>query len=246
MQKTKIFLFTLFAFLLLIPFNKVRAELYLRDNLKRAHTGDYIVTSQNKNYTLLHVYSRDNQKMTLEEITIPIKKFPESMGSWKNWIQNNAPGNTSWILYTVDLNTGKLIDFYSVTKHRSFNVQEANSFLSILLNLPFQLIPLEDRKRVGFPSLPGMTDKRPFWQPQMKVEGREIFGVWFDGWKSRWPRDDSDLSEKTIEIFVPQESNKYPSYFPYWLQVSGIIGKAKVRIVDSGSGLKSPIHKNEK
>ena len=215
--------------------------LYLRENLKQAQTGDYIVTSQNKNYTLLHIYSRDPNKMTLEEITIPIKKYPKFLDSWKNWLGQGAPGNTSWILYTIDLDSGKMVDFYSVSKNRRFNVRDANSFLSVLLNLPFHPVSLEDRKRVGFPSLPGMTDKRPFWQPQMKVEGREIGGVWFDAWKGKWPKDDSELSDKTIEIFLPQESNKYPAYFPYWLQVSGIIGKAKIRIIDSGGGMKSPV-----
>ena len=43
-----------------------------------------------------------------------------------------------------------------------------------------------------------------------------------------------------IEVYVPHESNKYPAYFPYWLQISGMVGKAKVRIVDSGSQLASP------
>jgi hypothetical protein len=47
-------------------------------------------------------------------------------------------------------------------------------------------------------------------------------------------------SGKSIEVYVPHENNKYPSYFPYWLQISGLISNAKVRIIDSGTGMISP------
>ena len=50
----------------------------------------------------------------------------------------------------------------------------------------------------------------------------------------------ADLSNKTIEIYLPRNSQIYPTYFPYWLQVNGVAGKAKIRIIDSGSRLKSP------
>jgi hypothetical protein len=214
--------------------------LYLKDNLKRAHTGDYIVTVQNKNYTLLHVYSRSDRQLTLEEITVPINKITPST-SWKHWIMQHAPGNTSWFMYSINLDSGKMTEFYSVSKHRWFDTQEVNSFLNTLLNIPFTLIDLEDRKKVGFPTLPGMTDNRPFWQPKLVFEGHEIPGIWFDAWKTNWPEDGSDLADKTIEIYIPQNNTKYPAYFPYWLQISGFIGKAKIRIVDSGSGMQSPI-----
>ena len=39
---------------------------------------------------------------------------------------------------------------------------------------------------------------------------------------------------------ICQKNQNYPSYFPYWLQVNGVAGKAKIRIIDSGSNLKSP------
>jgi hypothetical protein len=238
--KLKLIFFVLAALTSILSTSAMANVLYLRDNLKRAHPGDYIVTAQNKNYTLLHVYNRSDKDLTLEEITVPIKKYPPYIGSWKQWIQQQAPGNTSWIMYTLDLNTGKMTEFYSVTNHKWYDTREADSFLNTLLNIPFSLISLEDRRRVGFPTLPGMTDNRPFWQPKMVFEGREVPGVWFDAWTTRWPKDGSDLADKTIEVFIPQESNKYPSYFPYWLQISGLIGKAKIRIIDSGSHMKSP------
>ncbi len=242
MPKFKLYLifFVLSTFSFLLKANATDNTLYLRDNLKQAHVGDYIVTAQNKNYTLLHVNNRNDKELTLEEITIPIKKFSFSEGTWKQWIQQQAPGHTSWIMYTLDLASGKMKEFYSLTSRKWYDTRDIDCFLNTLLNIPFHLISLEDRKRVGFPTIPGMTDNRPYWQPKMVFEGKEVQGVWFDAWKTKWPKDGTDLADKTIEIFIPQENNKYPSYFPYWLQVSGIIGKAKVRIIDSGRQMKSP------
>ncbi len=94
------------------------------------------------------------------------------------------------------------------------------------------------RRRVGGGTA-NRIDNRPFWQPRLIVEGTEITGVTFDAWRGRWPKDDSELSNKTIEVYLPSKESGYPCYF-HWLQVSGLVGKARVRIVDSGHNLKSP------
>jgi hypothetical protein len=73
------------------------------------------------------------------------------------------------------------------------------------------------------------------------VDGNNIPAVPFEAWQTHWPKDGTDLSGKSIEVYVPQENDKYPSYFPYWLQISGMVGNAKVRIVDSGSYMNSPM-----
>ncbi len=83
-------------------------------------------------------------------------------------------------------------------------------------------------------------DMRPVWQPRLIIEGKPDDGVAFDAWRADWPRDGSDLSNKTIEIYLPKDNQSYPSYFPYWLQINGTAGKAKIRIIDSGSNLQSP------
>ena len=68
--------------------------IYLRDNLKRAQTGDYIVTAQNKTYTLLHIYDKNDSTLTIEEISVPTNNINPNCISWKYWVQQEAPGHT--------------------------------------------------------------------------------------------------------------------------------------------------------
>lgn len=213
-------------------------ELILRNNLRNAQPGDYIVISASKTQTLLLIYAKNNPILTIEEIAIPENKRSPQM-SWKQWVTQGAPGNTSWVRFDIDLQTGKMLHYYSFTKKNWFEIPDADNFLSKLLNLKFTQIPENARKRVG-PKPRSGPEMRPLWQPQMIVDGQNIKGVLFDAWRTRWPRDGSDLSEKVIEVFLPQDSKRYPAYFPYWLQINGVIGKAKIRIIDSGSQLQSP------
>lgn len=214
--------------------------LYLKDNLAKARNGDYITTIQGKNYTLLHIYDRDQDSITIEEVTVPSVKLKALPVNWKNWIADSAPGNTSWVMYTVNLKEGKMKGFYSLTTQSWYDLSKANPFLSTLLNLKLEKIPSKDRKRVGVLSIPGAVDRRPLWQPKMYFQGEEISAVPFDGWRTWWPKDGSELGGKLIEVYLPEENSLYPAYFPYWLQITGMIGSAKVRIIDSGSGMKSP------
>ena len=213
-------------------------ELFLRDNLQRAQPGDYIVVSSNKTQTLMHIHAKQNQILTIEEIAVPECKRSSEL-SWKEWINQGAPENTSWVMFDIDLRDGQMIRYYSFTKKNWFEIPDADNFLSKLLNLKFTKIPDSLRKRVGPKPISG-PEWRPFWQPRMIVEGRSIQGVVFDAWRTKWPRDGSDLSGRTIEVYLPRDSQRYPAYFPYWLQINGALGKAKIRIIDSGNQLQSP------
>ncbi len=213
-------------------------ELYLRNNLKYAREGDFIVTSQNKVYTLLLIDSLTNNEIAIEEITAPMKNINLSGFSWKNWIAQQAPGHTSWVRYVVDISSGQMKEYFSYTKNGWYSIPESDNFLSTLLNLKLRKVSITERKKVG-PTPPAhVTDKRPYWQPKLIFEGRVVPGVMFDAWRTFWPKDKSELSGKIIEIYVPQNPGAYPAYFPYWLQVSGIVGKAKIHIMDSGRGAK--------
>ena len=215
-------------------------EIFLRDNLRRAQKGDFIVTVQNKSYTILHIYDRTPNTLTIEEITVPAQRMHGNFTSWKDWIKNRAPGNTSWVMYSLDLSSGQMTKYYSLTKKAWYDMSKAGNFLTRLLNLRLEPVPYENRRRIGLPSLFESEDRRSLWQPRMVVDGQEIPGVAFEAWQTRWPKDNTDLSGKSIEVYVPRENDKYPSYFPYWLQISGMIGSAKIRIVDSGTRMDSP------
>lgn len=213
--------------------------LALRENLKQAKAGDYLVTSQGKNYAILYINSKDGENLSVEEITVPSTRIStKAPFSWRKWIEEGAKGNTCDILYNINLNSGTIQQAFSYTRNEWVTVPQSQNFLSTLLNLALEPIPEEERKKVGPPPASDKQDRRATWQPNLIVDGQAIAGVTFDGWRTRWPKDGGELSGKLIEIYVPRDSTKYPAYFPYWLQITGMVGKAKVRIVDSGSGLK--------
>lgn len=216
------------------------ADIYLRDNLKKANAGDYLVTAQSKTYTLLHIYDKTDPLMTIEEISVPVTRINPDHFSWKAWVQQGSPGHTSWVIYRINLNTAIIQDYFSFTKNAWYEMPKAENFLSVLLNLKLERIPRSEMKKVGASPVSGFPDLRKPWQPKVIVEGQTVQGVNFAALRTTWPKDNSELSGKLIEVYVPEENERYPSYFPYWLQISGMVGKAKVRIIDSGSNLSSP------
>lgn len=221
-------------------FSSLRAEegeLLLRDNLSKARPGDYLVTGQNKNFSVMIIRSLENDQLTIEEITMPMSRVSGDSFSWRNWVEKGAPGHTCWVMYSIHLQSGTMNQAFSYTKNEWVTIPQSQNFLSTLLNLRLQKVPNKERKKIGPPPASEHGDRRPFWQPKMVVDGKAVEGVVFDAWRTRWPKDGTELSGKTIEVFVPAENDKYPSYFPYWLQVSGVVGNAKVRIVDSGTHL---------
>lgn len=233
-------LMLLFSFVFSSELFSMERTLSLKGNLQRAKAGDYLVTAQDKNYSVLLIRNKNEKDLTIEEITVPNGRIPTESFSWKNWIENGAPGNTCWVMYVIDLSSGTIQRSFSFTKNQWINISQSQNFLSTLLNLNFKPIAENERKKVGPRPAADSYDRRRIWQPPLIVEGKKIPDVAFDGWRTRWPKDSSELSEKFIEVYMPKDSDKYPAYFPYWLQVNGVVGKAKVRIVDSGSGLASP------
>jgi hypothetical protein len=232
MQKILYALCLLFCFL-----TSLNAEdMYLRNNLRWAKVGDFIVTNQNKVYTVLLIDHLADQEIGIEEITVPMNCVNLAEFSWKNWIAQSAPGNTSWVRYLIDVSSGQMKEYFSYTKNGWYTIAEGDNFLSTLLNLKLKKVSVTERNKVGARPRRGATDNRPYWQPKLTFEGRVIQGVQFDAWRTFWPKDSSELSGKIIEVYVPQNLGEYPAYFPYWLQVSGIVGKAKVHIIDSGRG----------
>lgn len=232
---------TWLLFLFLFPFFLTGQEkLLLRENLDQAQIGDYLVIAQGKSYTLFHIFDKKPRQLTIEEVTIPSATACQEISSWRNWLAMGAPHNTSWVHYQIDLNSARLENYYSFTKNGWFIVPDADNFLQTLLQLELELIPENSRKKTGRAPRRGKPDSRQPWQPTMVVNGQIIEGVRFNAYQTTWPKDGGLLSGKTLELYLPETNSSYPAYFPYWLQVKGILGPAKVRIVDSGSGLHSP------
>ncbi len=210
----------------------------LKGNLAKAKEGEYLITQQCKNFSALVVQKIEGDLLDIHEISIPEQRLAQRALSWKKWLADGAPGNTSWLLYRVHIPSGTIQHTYSYTCGAWITSPQTQNFLTTLLNLKFTQIPTTERKRIGHSPPHGRGDARPLWQPPMIVEGQKVAGVPFKAWRTHWPKDGSELSNRIIEVYIPEESEKYPTYFPYWLQISGMFGKAKVHIVDSGSGVR--------
>lgn len=237
MRKTILSLFTLA--LALWTSCPAQERLHLREKFSEAKAGDYVVTSQNRTHTLLLITDVSQGSLHMEEVSIPEECFPAGIGTWRKWLEKGAPGHTHWMAYSLSLQDGRLIDAYSYSRNAWCESVSADNFLATLLNLP--LVPMETkyRRRVG--SLPGEgPDSRGFWQPRLVVNGCIMPNASFNAWRTRWPNDGTELAGKNIEVYLPHSDGSFPTYFPYWLQVSGAMGKARMRVIDSGSGLKSP------
>ncbi len=237
---------SLLVFLLFFVFQLDAAtSTFLKDRMQGSKAGDYIVTRIDNTYTVLLIKETTPHQISIEEITIPAqrlhdKRFPWS--GWRNWVESGANGNTSWLLYTVHVDTGMMREYFSYTNGQWNNMSDVNNFLSTLLNLRFVKIPREEMKRVGVvpPSEKYGQDSRRIWSPKLVYEGKTVYGAEFEAWRTRWPRDCGELSGKTITVYLPKDERAYPTYFPYWLEIQGMLGKAKISIVDSGRNLESP------
>ena len=234
--------FLIFLLLLIV---RVDADTFLKDRLQSCRDGDYIVTRIDNTYTVLLIRERTEHQIAIEEITIPVqrlqnRKFP--WVSWKHWVGSGASGHTSWLLYTVHVDSGMMREYFSYTNNQWKNMSDVNNFLSTLLNLRFSQIPREEMKRVGVvpPSEKYGQNARRIWTPKLVYEGKTILGAEFEAWRTRWPRDCGELSGKNITVYLPKDEKKYPTYFPYWLEIQGMMGKAKIGIIDSGHGMHSP------
>lgn len=232
------------AFLFLAMFSvQLHSKQVLQEKFLEAERGDYVVALLNKTFTLLFIYEKQGGLITIEEASLPQNKKALVGSSWQDWLTRGAPGNICWVRYRIDANNGRLVDYYSFTKGGWLLLNQADCFITTLLTLDFTPVPLNERKRVGIapPDLPAHLDKRPFWQPPLVVESKRLSEVAFDAWKTRWPADDTFLSGKWLEVYLPsQKSPLYPSYFPYWMQIKGKVGKAQVYIINSGKALASP------
>lgn len=223
------------------------SEICLKEKLSEATPGSYVVIEQNKTFTFLHIYARESQTLLLEEVSIPAARFASFVKSgrttgWKQWFESGALGNTCWIMSQINLETGNIEETFSFTHQGWVDRSDSNPFMTILLNLTFHEIPVSQRRRIGTPPGFHKADQRPVWNPRLIVSGQAITNAPFIAYKTRWPSDGSELARKTIEIYLPNaEANQwYPVYFPYWLEVEGKIGNAKIRVIDSGLNAISP------
>ncbi len=219
--------------LLLIPTTLLAQPLKLVDLLQRATPGDYWVTSEGQNQTLLLIREQGGDFLVLDEITRPNRN---KIHNWKTWVEEGASQNTSWISHCIDLTSGTITHSYSHTKGAWVKSGPLNTFLSTLFCLPFQPMNNLYRRRVG-PITAADPMSRPLWQPRLTLEGQVMRGIEFDAWCTQWPSDQTELAGKGITIYLPKGNGNYPKTLPYWVEINDTIYTAKLRVIDSGRDL---------
>lgn len=214
-------------------------EMTLSKALTKAKKGDFVVTSQNKTFTLFHIFDVNDLTLTIEEVSAPISFLKPIKSNWQKWINEQAPGHSSWVIYELDLNSNQIEDIYSYSQKSWQKIYPGDQIFPTLINLKFNPIHKSDRKKAGPKPPPEMIDDRPIWQPPIISYGKKLKGISSDAYQAYWPEDQSELAGKKIEIFLPKENDKTPSYFPCWIQVSNYFAQSKLRVVDSGFNLNS-------
>ncbi|MBS0623276.1 MAG: hypothetical protein JSS62_01480 [Verrucomicrobia bacterium] len=215
-------------------------QFQLKSLLQQAQPGSYLVTQQGKTASLLHIKDKNNDFLVLEEATIPLCDFQRQKLSWKNWFEQGGHGHTLWTISVMNLHTGCFEQTYSYTHQSWIELSETNSFLATLMNLNFTETPAYERKKVGLPPGYGKPDHRALWMPRAVIDGHAVHTICFKAYRTRWPHDQSELSSRIIEIYLPEDLSECPAFFPYWLEVEGRLGNAKLRVIDSGAEIQSP------
>ncbi|MES2199353.1 MAG: hypothetical protein V4489_04215 [Chlamydiota bacterium] len=209
----------------------------MADRLLEAEKGDYIVTTQDKNYSLLLLREKTDTSIVFEEVSIPCHKIYLPGMDWADWMSLGAPGHSSWIQYEIDPHTLKLVECYSCSKRGWLYIEESEHFFSKLLSLNLSQVPQDEKKKIGHPPAQGEPDHRPFWTPTLTSSSKKI-KVPCETWKASWPKDDTLLSSCRITLYFP---SKEKSFFPLWIEANNGHFNYSIRGVHFGKNLISPV-----
>ena len=227
----------LFFFLLTILSLSSLHAFKMADRLLEAEKGDYIVTAQDKNYSLLLLREKTTTSIVFEEVSIPCNKIYLPGMDWADWVSLGAPGHSSWIQYEIDPRTLELVECYSCSKKGWLYMEESEHFFSKLLSLNLIKVPQEERKKIGHPPAPGEPDQRPFWTPTLASSSKKV-KIPCETWKTSWPKDDTLLSSCRITLYFP---SKEKSFFPLWIEANNGHFSYSIRGIHLGKNLISPI-----
>lgn len=206
----------------------------LKSRILKGKKGEYVVMQQGKMTSILSIHSHINNRLILEEIAIPSARAT-NINDWKNWVKNEAPGHSSWVMYEVDLKKNTVIECYSFSKSAWLDLSQQSYWLASLFKIPLKKVPESHRKKIGPEPHFGEKDYRKVWNPTVHFESQE-YKVESTAYKGVWPDDGSELAKKRFEIYF---DSKNISSFPTWVQVSNPHITFNVQIIDSGHSLKS-------
>lgn len=211
----------------------------LKEKFSHALPGDFIVTEQSKNYSILFIRAITPKSVILEEITAPENSLDSTKQTWLGWIQERAPGHTSWISYEIDLENDRLMESYSYTENRWLYLQDSDYLMAKLLTLKLNPVRESDRRKIGPPPAAGERDIRAVWNPTLIVEGKKVIKPKSEVFHGIWPDDNTLVAGCGIEFYFDAGRPNFP--FPFWIEIQSRHYALKIRSIDTGTGLTSPM-----
>ncbi|MBS0629361.1 MAG: hypothetical protein JSS30_03950 [Verrucomicrobia bacterium] len=230
---------TRLVLVLILIFSIGYSNTTLKSRLIRGTPGDYIVTAQGENYSLLLLRSIDSNRLILEEISIEQENVDLKKINWKNWVENKAPRAISWTALVFDLEKNSLAQCYSFLEKQWVFIDESDYFVKELFTLTLRPTRDTERKRIGPPPEGGEIDRRKMWCPQFIFNGVKQKKTDFEVLRAKWPNDKTRLAGCILELYLDPEQPNFP--FPYWMEVQHPHYTFKVSTIDSGSGINSPM-----
>lgn len=228
-----------FTFLLLFCSSFLHAHVSLKQRLVQGNAGDFIVTEQGSLYSILILRARENSRLILEEITVEASQIDPAKISWKKWVEKKAPEASSWISFAIDLEKNTLAQCFSHLQGQWLFIEKSDYILAQLLTLDLRPTKDTERKKIGPAPMPGEIDRRKLWQPSLIREGKKESNPHFDILRTIWPQDSSHLAGCVIEVYLDAAHPHFP--FPHWIEIQSPHYTFKVRVIDSGSGISSPV-----
>ena len=228
-------LFLIFILLISTAF----ANPSLREQLLKGKPGDFIVISQGNSYSLFLLRDLNDKFLTIEEISVDQSAIDLKKIGWKQWVENKAPGVTTWTSFVINLEKNTLTQCYSYTEKQWLFLEKSDYFFNQLLTLPLRVTKDNERKRVGPPPMPGEIDRRKLWGPKRVLEGKCTKTAQYSVLRAKWPDDKTRLAGCVIELYLDTSQPQFP--FPYWLEIQSPHYTFKLNTIDSGSGICSPV-----
>lgn len=213
----------------------------LKSRLTKANEGDFVVTAQGNIYSLLLIRSIEKERLVLEEVTIDQDLVDLKKVNWHQWIEKKAPGALSWNSYGIDLENNVLSQCFSHFQKQWIFIEKSDYYFAKLLTMDLRPTKDIERKKIGPAPMPGEIDRRKFWKPQMIREGKKISKPLYEVVRTKWPDDKTKLAGCIFELYLDADNTQFP--FPYWMEVQHPHYTFKIRAVDSGRGICSPIPK---
>lgn len=207
---------------------------FFEDRLPNAKNGDFVVYENNKNSSMLVINQIDDEKIILEEISFP-SYLKNTIKDPKKWLENKAPGNTSWRIYELSRKTLELKEAYSYTQASHLLLNDQNFFLSKFFALNLTKVSDTHRRKKGTPPKK-KPDTRAYWDPPVYINGIKQKKS-TTAFSAKWPEDGSKLANEKISMYFAENI-----FFPLWIEIeaSRVIHPFKV----TNSGNRDFIKKN--